>query len=93
MEDYIILNIKKNKELIIIKNYELKIKDLINIVDLHDINELIIIIDYLPENNKFKSISFSVRNNKVDLNKYTYLSKNTTLKYQKYANQHHPIDS
>lgn len=81
MNDYTILNITNNKRIIIIKDYELKIKDLINIVNLKNIDEIIFVIDYLPENNKFRSISFSVVNDKIDLNKYSYLNNDKVSQY------------
>lgn len=85
MKDYSILNMLNNKKVIIIRNYELTIKDLINIVNVENINEVIFVIDYLPENNKFRSMSFVVTGNKIDLNKFTYLNNEQVSQYIDYA--------
>lgn len=86
MKDYSILNMMNNKKVIIIKNYELSIKDFINIVNVENVNEVIFVIDYLPQNNKFRSMSFVVTNKKIDMNKFTYLTNEQISIYMDYAN-------
>jgi len=91
MKDYTILNITNKKKVIIINDYELSIKDLVNIISLNNIEEVIFVIDYLPETNKYRSISFTVVDNKIDLRKYTYLNNDIVNKYINFANNQNTL--